>query len=312
MIAAGSLLGLILGGLTLFLEQIIRKLPPIKLIGGSIGLILGLLLARFISSFFEFLTQGVWQVFLYVMSALGLSYLGIVIGGKTLAEISLVEYVENLGERILSKLNFPSKSTRTRPKKNSKVLDTSAIIDGRIIEIAKVGWLEGPVYVPRFVVEEIQLLSDSTDPVKRAKGKRAIELLQELKSVIKGEFKILDLNFKNLPTDEKLIKLCAELQAKLITTDYNLNQICKLYDVEVLNVNELFLALRTPIMPGDKLKVQIVKEGKEKDQGVGYLEDGTMVVVEQGKKHLGEELEVVVSHLIHSSSGRIIFAQIKN
>jgi len=312
MVLAGGGLGLLLGIGTLYLEDIFKKIAPVKLIGGAIGLALGLFLARLISNFFEIFTQGVWQVFLYTMSALGLGYLGTVIGGKTLAELPIVDFFEKLSERLLTKVSFGSKSPKTKPKRNVKVIDTSAIIDGRIVEVAKTGWLDGLVFVPRFVVEEIQTLSDSTDPTKRARGKRALELLQELKEVLKSDFRIIDQDYKNLPTDEKLIKLCVELQAKLITTDYNLNQVCKLYDVEVLNVNELFLALRTPIKPGDQITIQIVKEGKERDQGVGYLDDGTMVVVEQGRKFIGKELEVVVAHLLHTPSGRIVFAQPKN
>jgi len=312
MAIAGGGLGFLLGVATLYLEDIFRKTSPVKLIGGAIGLALGLLLARLISNFFEIFTQGVWQVFLYTMSALGLGYLGVVIGGKTLAELPILDFLEKLSERILTKFTFGSKSSKAKPKRNAKVLDTSAIIDGRIVEIARIGWLDGLVYVPRFVVEEVQTLSDSTDPAKRTKGKRAIELLQELKAVLRENFRIIDLDYKNLPTDEKLIKVCAELNAKLITTDYNLNQICKLYDVEVLNVNELFLALRSPVKPGDLLTIQVVKEGKERDQGVGYLDDGTMVVVEQGKKFIGNELEVVVAHILHTPSGRIVFAQPKN
>jgi uncharacterized protein YacL len=313
MVLAGGGLGLLLGIGTLYLEDIFKRLAPVKLIGGAIGLALGLFLARLISNFFEIFTQGVWQVFLYTMSALGLGYLGAVIGGKTLAELPILDFLEKLSERLLAKVSFGSKPPKSaKPKRNAKVIDTSAIIDGRIVEVAKTGWLDGLIFVPRFVVEEIQTLSDSTDPAKRAKGKRALELLQELKEVLKGDFRIIDQDYKNLPTDEKLIKLCAELQAKLVTTDYNLNQVCKLYDVEVLNVNELFLALRTPVKPGDQLTIQIVKEGKERDQGVGYLDDGTMVVVEQGRKFIGKELEVVVAHLLHTPSGRIVFAQPKN
>ncbi len=312
MVFAGGGLGLLLGIGTLYLEEIFRRIAPVKLIGGAIGLAVGLLLARLLSNFFEIFTQGVWQVFLYTMSALGLGYLGAVIGGKTLSELPILEFLEKLSERLLAKVSFGSKQPKAKPKRDAKVIDTSAIIDGRIVEVAKTGWLDGLVFVPRFVVEEIQTLSDSTDPAKRAKGKRALELLQELKEVLKSDFRIIDQNYKNLPTDEKLIKLCAELQAKLITTDYNLNQVCKLYDVEVLNVNELFLALRTPVKPGDQLIIQIVKEGKERDQGVGYLDDGTMVVVEQGKKFIGKEVEVVVAHLLHTPSGRIVFAQPKN
>ncbi|MFN3407297.1 MAG: PIN/TRAM domain-containing protein, partial [Caldimicrobium sp.] len=265
-------------------------------------------------SLFEVFTGGVWQVFLYLMSALGLGYLGIMLGGKKIEEIKLSEYLDRISEKIINKFSSPVKSISKKAAKRGipKIIDTSAIIDGRLVEIAKTGWLEGPFLIPRIVLEEMHLLADSTDPQKRAKGRRALELLNELKEICKGELRIVEEDYKNLPTDEKLIKIAHEYGGKLITTDYNLNKVSKLYGVEVLNINELFLALRPAIRPGDLLNLQIVKEGKEKEQGVGYLEDGTMVVVENGRPLIGKEVEVVVSHLLYSPSGRIIFAQLKN
>jgi len=315
LVISGGLLGAALALITIYLEEKIRKIPLLKVLGGSLGLILGLGLAKLISSFFEIFTSGVWQVFLYVMSGLGLGYLGIMLGGKKVEELKLAEFLEKLGEKLIHKIPSPvNPLSKKAPKKGGfpKVLDTSAIIDGRIIELAKTGWLEGPILLPRIVLEEIQHLSDSTDPLKRAKGRRALDLLNELKETFKGDLKIIEQNYKNLPTDEKLIKICSELSAKLITTDYNLNRLSGLYGVEVLNINELFLALRPSVKPGDLITVQIVKEGKEREQGVGYLEDGTMVVVENARHLIGKNLEVVVSHLIHSPTGRIVFAQLRN
>jgi uncharacterized protein YacL len=313
-VIGGALLGALLGFITIYLEEKIRRIPFLKILGGSLGLILGLFLAKLISSFFEIFTRGVWQVFLYVMSAVGLGYLGIMLGGKKVEEVKIGEFLEKFIEKIAGKIPSPVSpiSKKFSKKGFPKVLDTSAIIDGRIVELAKTGWLEGPLILPRIVLEEIQLLSDSTDPIKRSKGRRALELLNELKEIFQGEFRIVDQNYKNLPTDEKLIKICSELSAKLITTDFNLNKLSKLYGVEVLNINELFLALRPAVRPGDLITVQIVKEGKEKEQGVGYLEDGTMVVVENAKHLIGKNLEVVVNHLIHSPTGRIVFAQLRN
>ncbi|MGC8871803.1 MAG: PIN/TRAM domain-containing protein [Caldimicrobium sp.] len=313
-VIGGALLGALLGFITIYLEEKIRRIPFLKILGGSLGLILGLFLAKLISSFFEIFTRGVWQVFLYVMSGVGLGYLGIMLGGKKVEEVKIGEFLEKFIEKIAGKIPSPVSpiSKKFSKKGFPKVLDTSAIIDGRIVELAKTGWLEGPLILPRIVLEEIQVLSDSTDPIKRSKGRRALELLNELKEIFQGEFRIVDQNYKNLPTDEKLIKICSELSAKLITTDFNLNKLSKLYGVEVLNINELFLALRPAVRPGDLITVQIVKEGKEKEQGVGYLEDGTMVVVENAKHLIGKNLEVVVNHLIHSPTGRIVFAQLRN
>jgi uncharacterized protein YacL len=265
-VISGALLGALLGFITIYLEEKIRRIPFLKILGGSLGLILGLFLAKLISSFFEIFTRGVWQVFLYVMSGVGLGYLGIMLGGKKVEEIKIGEFLEKFIEKIAGKIPSPVSpiSKKFSKKGFPKVLDTSAIIDGRIVELAKTGWLEGPLILPRIVLEEIQLLSDSTDPIKRSKGRRALELLNELKEIFQGEFRIVDQNYKNLPTDEKLIKICSELSAKLITTDFNLNKLSKLYGVEVLNINELFLALRPAVRPGDLITVQIVKEDKER------------------------------------------------
>lgn len=310
----GALLGLALGMVILLLEERIRKLPFLQILGGSLGLILGLGLAKLLSFFFEIFTQGVWQVFLYLMSALGLGYLGMVLGGEKVKEVKIGDFIEKFTEKI-AKIYTPISTVSKKlgsKKEVTKIVDTSAIIDGRIVEICKTGWLEGIVLIPKIVLDEIQHLADSSDPSKRSKGRRALDLLNELKGIEKIEFKIVDQNYKELSnTDEKLIKLCKDLNAKLITTDYNLNKLSQLQGVEVLNINELFLALRPPIFPGESLKIQIIKEGKEKNQGVGYLEDGTMVVVEGGKLFLGKELEVVVSHLLHSPTGRIVFANLK-
>ncbi|MCS7279512.1 MAG: PIN domain-containing protein [Thermodesulfobacteriaceae bacterium] len=310
----GAFLGLALGIIILLLEEKIRKIPFLQVLGGSLGLILGLGLAKLLSSFFEIFTQGVWQVFLYLMSMLGLGYLGMVLGGEKIKEIKIGDFIEKFSEKlakIYTPISTVSKKLSSK-KEISKIIDTSAIIDGRIIEICKTGWLEGIIIIPKIVLDEIQYLADSSDPSKRSKGRRALELLNELKNVEKVELRIVDQNYKELSnTDEKLIKICKELNAKLITTDYNLNKLSQLQGVEVLNINELFLALRPPIFPGESLKIQIIKEGKERNQGVGYLEDGTMVVVEGGKSFVGKELEVVVSHLLHSPTGRIVFANIK-
>ncbi|QER41505.1 TRAM domain-containing protein [Thermodesulfobacterium sp. TA1] len=320
--ALGGAAGLFLGLLVVFIEKKIKDLPFLQLLGSSIGLLVGLGVARLISSVFnQVLGNTVWEIFLYIMSMLGLGYLGLVLGGKKFQELKVSDMIEKTLDKLLAKALTPISTVSKKlskkdafkdfSKENLKVLDTSAIIDGRIVDIAKVGWIEGTVVIPKFILEEIQFLADSTEPIKRERGQRALDLLNELKKLSKVDLKIVETNYPKGPTDEKLIKFCKETGAKLITTDYNLNKVCQLEKVEVLNINDLFLALKLPVHPGEILKVQVVKEGKEKGQGVGYLEDGSMVVIENGRPFIGKEVEVVVTHLLHSSSGRIIFAQIK-
>ncbi|WP_022855866.1 PIN/TRAM domain-containing protein [Thermodesulfobacterium thermophilum] len=318
----GGAAGFFLGVLVIFIEKRIRDLPFLQLLGSSIGLLVGLGVAKLFSSVFhQVLGNTVWEIFLYIMSMLGLGYLGLVLGGKKFQELKVSDMIEKILEKIVTKALTPistvskklakKDSQRDWLKENLKVLDTSAIIDGRIVDVAKVGWVEGKLIVPKFILEEIQFLSDSTDPIKRERGQRALDLLNELKNLPKVDLAIVETNYPKMSTDEKLIKFCKETGAKLITTDYNLNKICQLEKIEVLNINDLFLALRLPVHPGDVLKIYILKEGKEKGQGVGYLEDGSMVVVENGRALIGKEVEVVVTNLLHSSSGRIIFTQIK-
>jgi uncharacterized protein YacL len=194
----------------------------------------------------------------------------------------------------------------------SKVVDTSALIDGRIVEIAKVGFVEGKLIIPRFVLEELQSLADSTDPMIRTKGKKGLEIVSELKTLKYVPVEIFE---RDIPwikdVDSKLVELSRRLKAKLITTDYNLNKIASIKGVEILNINDLANALKPVVAVGEELVVFLVKEGKEKNQGVGYLDDGTMVVVDNAKHLIGHKVKVLVNNLLQTSSGKIIFARPK-
>ncbi len=289
----GFLLGGLIGGLALWVERRIRKIPLSQLLGGVIGLILGLGLAKLLSSFFEVLASRAIATFVYVMAALTLGYLGIMVGGRRFREV----------------YHGPK---RVMKKECPKVVDTSAIIDGRLAEICETGWVDGPLLVPNFVLSELQHIADSKDPFKRERGRRGLDALNRIRESKKVEVKFVDQDYRRIKAiDAKLVKLCKELGAKLITTDYNLNKVAKLKGVEVLNINELAMALRPVVTPGEELRVYVMKEGKERDQGVGYLEDGTMVVVEGGKDLIGKEVSVVVSSVLQTPSGRIIFTQPK-
>lgn len=192
-----------------------------------------------------------------------------------------------------------------------KLLDTSAIIDGRIAEIAKTGFLDGVVLVPKFVLYEIQMLADSQESIKRNRARRGLDVLNELKEIPHINLKIITRDYENiLKTDEKILKLAKEINGAIVTNDYNLNKVARIEGIKVLNINDLAIALRQIFLPGEKLTVQIIKEGKEKSQGVGYLPDGTMVVLEKGKDYIGKEVEVKVTSVLPTSSGRIIFTQI--
>lgn len=193
-----------------------------------------------------------------------------------------------------------------------KVVDTSALIDGRIVEIAKNGFVEGKIVIPRFVLEELQSLADSTDPMVRTKGKKGLEMVSQLKRLEKPPVEIYE---RDIPwirdVDSKLVELSRRLRAKLVTTDYNLNKIATIKGVEILNINDLANALKPVVAVGEELVIFLVKEGKEKNQGVGYLDDGTMVVVDNAKHLIGHKVKVLVNNLLQTSAGKIIFARVK-
>jgi uncharacterized protein YacL len=189
-----------------------------------------------------------------------------------------------------------------------KLLDTSAIIDGRIADVVTTGFLAGPLLVPRFVLRELQRLADAADPLRRNRGKRGFEVLKRLQDLQSVDILEADVATAS-DVDTKLVELARQRGARVVTTDYNLNRVAELSGVNVLNVNDLANALKPVVLPGESLRVQILREGKEPGQGVGFLDDGTMVVIEQGRRLLGQEVPVVVTSALQTSAGRMVFAR---
>lgn len=190
------------------------------------------------------------------------------------------------------------------------ILDTSAIIDGRIISVVKLGFMGGSVIVPTFVLNELQSLADSSDDMKRAKGRRGLDLLEELKKEIKERFVLSETEVEGRDVDEKLLKLAKKIKAKVVTVDFNLNKTGRVSGVEILNVNDLANELRTPLVPGQVVAIKIIHEGKDRQQGVGYLPDGTMIVVEEAKNRIGEKVEIEVSRFLQTSAGKMVFGKL--
>jgi uncharacterized protein YacL len=193
----------------------------------------------------------------------------------------------------------------------AKLIDTSVIVDGRILEIVESGFLEGPLVLPRFVLRELQLIADSIDALKRTRGRRGLEVLAKLQEVTTLE--IIDQDYADLTgVDAKLVRMARERGAKLVTNDYNLNRVAQVEGVTVLNINELAGAVKPVVLPGEELHVTIVRDGKEPHQGVGYLDDGTMIVVENARRLIGEDTDVQVTSVLQTVAGRMIFAKIKH
>ncbi|NLY73843.1 MAG: hypothetical protein GX075_00875 [Firmicutes bacterium] len=206
----------------------------------------------------------------------------------------------------------------TEPKKIGsgkdllKILDTSAIIDGRIADLCKTGFLEGVLVIPHFVLNELQKIADSSDPLRRNRGRRGLDILNKIQKENQVSVRIFDLDYEELnEVDTKLLRLAKELDAKVVTNDFNLNKVAELYGVEVLNINELSNAIKPVVLPGEEMMVHVLRDGKEYGQGIGYLEDGTMIVIEGGKSYIGLDIEIMVTSVLQTSAGRMIFAKPK-
>jgi len=208
-------------------------------------------------------------------------------------------------ERILSEVG----GTEEKHFQGGIIVDTSSIIDGRMLEVAKTGFLSGPILIPNFVLSELQQVADSADGLKRARGRRGFEIINHLKKIPGIKLQVLEEEVAGKNVDDKLIRLGKKLHSRVLTCDFNLNRVATLSGVKVLNLNDLTNALKTLPVPGEKLNIQVIQEGKDKKQGVGYLTDGTMVVVQNAASLIGQEIEVEVNKIIQGPSGRILFGR---
>jgi len=261
-------------------------------VSGVVGLIIGLLVAYLASPAFSRIPVAGY--YLPIPASLFLGYLGWMLGVQ---------------KNVSSLLPIRSRREGGGEESRLKLLDTSAIIDGRVAEVIRAGFLEGKLLVPGFVVEELRILGDSGDPVKRARGRRGLEILKELQEELGPRIKVQNSDGGKGEVDLRLLRLARRLKAKLVSTDANLLRVAELRGIPTLNLNRLAEALRPQVLPGEGLSLHLLREGKEPGQGVGYLPDGTMVVVEGGKRHIGEEVEVEVTSVLQTSSGRIIFSR---
>ena len=289
----------ILGILIVLAEMRIRRLSIKRLLGGAVGSILGILGASLISIVIGRMnnldpqTETFLQIFILVVMA----YVGLAAG------LNRGEYLDlRMLEGVL---------TDSAVRRSGKVLDTSVVIDGRIADICTTGFLEGTLIVPHFVLRELQQIADSADSAKRNRGRRGLDVLEKIKSVPGVTVQLLEKDYPEVKeVDLKLIELAKELGAKIVTNDFNLNKVSQLRGVDVLNINELANALKPVVLPGETMKVFILKEGKEYNQGVAYLDDGTMVVVEDGRDRINTQSAVMVTKVLQTAAGRMIFARI--
>ena len=275
--------------------------PMSELLTGMIGLILGLALSSFLYPYITDIPY-VGRV-LAAGAALALGYAGLIVG---------LRKKDELGVLLLERRRVePAEKTGPRYEEH-KILDTSVIIDGRIADICKTGFIEGTLVIPEFVLEELQHIADSSDLLKRNRGRRGLDILNKIQKEL--DVKVLiyeDANEEPGEVDSKLVKLAKAMQGKVVTNDFNLNKVCELQGVSVLNINDLANAVKPVVLPGEEIIVQVIKDGKEHGQGVAYLDDGTMIVVEGGRDFIGTTMEVLVTSVLQTSAGRMIFAKPK-
>ncbi|HEY4531715.1 MAG TPA: PIN domain-containing protein, partial [Kurthia sp.] len=278
------------------LEKIVLRRNITEIFFASIGMLFGLLVAVLLTLLINTFNIPVVNEIFPIISAVILGYLGFQVGLKKFGE-------------VIELFQKSPKSTESISVK--KLVDTSAIIDGRILDVLSTGFLEGEIIIPQFVLDELQLIADSTDHVKREKGQRGLDVLNQLRT--ESEFvSVRPVKYDKLDVDHQLIELANEINAAIITTDYNLNRVAQVHNIKVLNVNELQDSLKLMLTQGDIFKILITKTGKEKGQGVGYLEDGTMVVVDDADMYINELQKVQVTSILQTNSGRIIFTKLAN
>lgn len=289
--------GLLIGALIFLGEVRLRRISLKRLIGGAIGSVIGILGAFLISQVMADGLRTENLAFLQVSVLLVMWFLGWVVGAAK---------GDTLNLSALGGLFGGDQSSR----KSYKILDTSVIIDGRIADVAETGFADGVIVVPQFVLWELQLVADSSDPLKRNRGRRGLEILQRIQKMSNLEVKIVEADYPKInEVDLKLIELAKDLGGKIVTNDFNLNKLAQLQGVEVLNLNELANSLKPVVLPGETMRVFILKEGKEHSQGVAYLDDGTMVVVDNARRHISKTVEIVVTSVLQTTAGKMIFGR---
>ena len=295
----GALIGAVLGAGIVLFEIRLKQVSLKRLIGAAFGSVLGILGAYLISLILAQALPNSYNTipFLQVVLLLFMAYVGLVVGANKGDMLNLAALGGLFGTEKTSKNTF-------------KILDTSVIIDGRIADIADTGFLDGVLVIPQFVLRELQLVADSADSMKRNRGRRGLDILRKIQKMAHLNVQILEDDFPNVrEVDMKLIELAKAYDCKIITNDFNLNKVAQLHGVEVLNINELANALKPIVLPGETMRVLILKEGKEYNQGVAYLDDGTMVVVDNAKKVIGKTIDIAVTTVLQTTAGKMIFGR---
>lgn len=320
---ASPYLGLLVGAAILFLisywlvdyivgflrwiEDALIKIPVGDLFFGSVGLIVGLVIAYLINITLQDINIKIVSQVIPLFITILLGYFGFQVGFRRREEfVNLL----NINKKERDRKRPADGEEEVLPK--PKILDTSVIIDGRVADICQTNFLEGTVVIPQFVLGELQHIADSSDALKRNRGRRGLDVLNRIQKELPVKVEIYEGDFEEIPeVDSKLIKLAKVMNGVVVTNDFNLNKVCDLQGVRVLNINDLANAVKPVVLPGEELMVQVIKDGKEHNQGIAYLDDGTMIVVEEGRDYIGKTIEVLITSVLQTSAGRMIFAKPK-
>ncbi len=295
----GLFSGFVLGYIAIVIRDVIVKVPIKYFIGAFLGFVVSISPLFFLTGYLN-------------NPALSIDFLGYTLGLRFILGVLLAYIGISIGIEKVKNVNIPFIEDKNAflGERTPKVLDTSILIDGRIADIIESGFLEGPFIVPRFVIKELQTLADSMDPVKRAKGRRGLDVLANIQKHSK-DLEISEVDFFRIKeVDLKLVSLAKKINGKIVTMDYNLSKVAELQGIQNLNLNILANALKPSLVAGEVVSVYLIKEGKEPGQAVAYLDDGTMIVVENGKKFIGQKIDVEVKSVLQTPSGKIIFSQI--
>ncbi|MFD2043201.1 PIN/TRAM domain-containing protein [Ornithinibacillus salinisoli] len=323
---ASPYLGSVLGAIILFflsywiadyivdflrwVEEGLVKIPVGDLLFGSLGLIIGLVIAYLANIPLQTIDIEFVSKVIPLFITILLGYFGFQVGFRRRDEfVNLLNI--NKKERDKKRASTDQENSDLLIPK-PKILDTSVIIDGRVADICQTSFLEGTIIIPQFVLGELQHIADSSDVLKRNRGRRGLDVLNRIQKELPVKVEIYEGDFEDIPeVDSKLIKLAKVINGIVVTNDFNLNKVCDLQGVSVLNINDLANAVKPVVLPGEELMVQVIKDGKEQNQGIAYLDDGTMIVVEEGRNYIGKTIEVLITSVLQTSAGRMIFAKPK-
>lgn len=309
----GFVSGLLISILAVILEERVKKTPLKVIAGGAAGLIIGLIVANLFTYplVLNFLNNKYLEFAAYLLTNSVLGYVGLTIGMKKGDEFAGVGAFNIIRENnALLKGRKPDEGAL--PDARDLIVDTSVIIDGRISGVCETGFLEGGFIVPQFVLQELQYVADSSDGVKRARGKRGFDTLKQMRENKKIKVVVSDRDFPEIKeVDAKLVALAKETGGRILTNDSNLDKVAELQGVDVLNINRLATALKPVVMPGEVMSIPVMKEGKEQGQGIGYLDDGTMVVIDNARGYVGKTVDVSITSVLQTAGGRMIFSKVK-